>query len=181
MSHSQFQIPGFHRKTLPLLMKNVDKGNYHRSAGSRTAWGAIRALFREPKDNAAQSDIDAVRQGEGRAVSCLLKGPVAPFPRRRRQGTLALSAIGVFWRPSWSLHPKPLMIPRPAQSVEVRAAERSEWNMKKGGKAFGVVPVPEFQVVIARTDVGALELAVPSTDVELVMEVLRQSPSDYLG
>jgi hypothetical protein len=78
------------------------------------------------------------------------------------------------WRPTWGLHRRLIPISEHIRSLEVRQADRSEWNVKKGGKAFGVLPVPEFQVVVCKTDRGELELSVPSTDIELVKTVLSR-------
>jgi hypothetical protein len=60
------------------------------------------------------------------------------------------------------------------QSAEVRQAGRSEWNLKKGGTAFGVIPVPEFKVIVCQTDRGILKLCVPATDVALVRAALMR-------
>jgi hypothetical protein len=77
------------------------------------------------------------------------------------------------WRPYWSLHRRSIPINERMVSVEVREAGRSEWNLKKGGDAFGVIPVPEFQVVVCKTDRGVVELSVPSTDVGRVVTALK--------
>jgi hypothetical protein len=110
---------------------------------------------------------------EARAVSCFLKGSADPYPRRSKQGTLELTRDGITWRPSWSFRRRPIPINEEIRSVDVREAGRSEWNVKKGGNAFGVVPVPAFQVVVCKTDRGTLELSVPSTDMGLVLTALR--------
>lgn len=144
------------------------------SAGTRTGWGAAKARFRTPSDVAAGADQEAFRQGEGRTVSCSLRGSVDPYPRRSRQGVLELTQDGIAWRPTWGLHRRLIPITEHIHSVEVRQAGRSEWNVKKGGKAFGVLPVPEFQVVVCKTDRGELELSVPSTDVGLVKAALSR-------
>ena len=64
-------------------------------------------------------------------------------------------------------------------ALTARQAGRSEWNVKKGGNAFGV-PVLAFQVVVCRTDRGTIYLCVPSTDVGLVLTALRQRLADGL-
>lgn len=142
------------------------------SAGTRTAWGAVRTFFRTPSDGAAASDRDALARGEGRALTCFLKGSVDPYPRRSRQGTLELTRDEITWRASWGIPRRAVPINEHVQSVEVRQADRSEWNVKKGGKAFGVLPVPEFLVIVCKTDRGVLELSVPSADVPLVQAAL---------
>jgi hypothetical protein len=103
----------------------------------------------------------------------MLKGDAPPYPKHPRQGSLELISGQVRWRPSWGLRRKSLLINEPIRSIDVRAAGRSEWNVKKGGKAFGVVQIPEFRVVVAKTDRGLLEFSVPSTDVELVRAALQ--------
>ena len=144
------------------------------SAGTRTGWGAARALFRRPSDAAAEADQEALRGGEALTVSCFLKGSADPYPRRSKQGSLELTPDGIAWRPFWRFQRRLIPIRERVQSVEVREAGRSEWNVKKGGNALGVVPVPEFQVVVCKIDGGVLELTVPGTDVNLVVTALRR-------
>jgi hypothetical protein len=74
-----------------------------------------------------------------------------------------------------------LVIDAPIRSIEVRAAAQSEWNVKKGGKAFGVVPIPEFKVVEATTDAGVVEFAVPIWDVPLVVFALHGDGQEASG
>lgn len=142
------------------------------SAGTRTMWGAAKALFRPPAEADAAADQQAFRDGEGRTVSCFLRGPGAPYPRRLRQGSLKLTRDGISWRPFWSLRRRSIMINERIRSVDVRQAGRSEWNLKKGGNAYGI-PVPELQVIVCQTDRGVLELSVPDTDVGLVVTALK--------
>jgi hypothetical protein len=78
------------------------------------------------------------------------------------------------WRPTWGLRRRPIPITEQINTVEVRQAGRAEWNVKKGGKAFGVLPVPEFQVIVCKTNRGDLELSVPSTDVGLVRAAISR-------
>lgn len=79
---------------------------------------------------------------------------------------------GIAWRPYWSLHRRPIPINERIESIQVRDAGGSEWNVKKGGGIRGI-QVPAFQVVVCKTDRGVLELSVPSTDVALVVTALR--------
>lgn len=144
-----------------------------RSAGTRTGWGAAKALFRRPSDAAFLADQRAFIGGEARSVSCFLKGSADPYPRRSKQGSLELTRDGIAWRPFWGLRRRSIPINEGVRSVEVREPGRSKWNVKKGGNAFGVVPVPAFQVVVCKTDRGILELSVPITDVGLVLTALR--------
>ncbi|MGO8961716.1 MAG: hypothetical protein ACLQFR_30745 [Streptosporangiaceae bacterium] len=122
---------------------------------------------------AAAADQEAFRAGEVRTVSCFLAGSTDPYPRHPRQGKLELTQDRIVWRPFWSVQRTPIAIDKRVHSVEVREAGRAEWNLKKGGNAFGV-PVPEFQVVVCHTDRGVVELSVPSTDVAVVLTALRR-------
>jgi hypothetical protein len=133
----------------------------------------IRAGFRAPSPEAIAADQDALRRGEHLIVACYLKGFEAPYPKRRRGGELELSQEQVCWRASWSLRRGPLVIDTPVRSLDVRAADASDWNLKKGGKAFGLIPIPEIQLIEATTDVGVVEFGVPSWDVPLVTLALR--------
>jgi hypothetical protein len=71
------------------------------------------------------------------------------------------------------------LIDGPIRSVGVRTAGRADWNLKKGGKAFGVFPIPEFKIVEATTDAGVVELGVTSRDVPLVVAALSQREDSY--
>jgi len=57
-------------------------------------------------------------------------------------------------------------------SFATRAADHREPNVKKGGRAFGVV-VPTFTVITCETAVGSFDLVVPSADQPLVEGFLR--------
>jgi hypothetical protein len=78
----------------------------------------------------------------------------------------------VRWRASGGLSRQTLAIDGPIRSVEVREVAQGDWNIKQGGKAFGVLPLPEFKVLVAETDGGLLEFTVPSPDVSLVTTAL---------
>jgi hypothetical protein len=145
-----------------------------RSAGTRTGWGAAKAFFRSPPDSAASADQEAFRQGAGLIVTCFLRGSMDPYPRRSRQGTLQLTRNGIAWRPFWGIRRHLIPINEQVESVAVREAGRSEWNVKKGGNAFSAVPVPKFQVVVCKTDRGVIELSVSTTDVGLVRAALAR-------
>lgn len=152
----------------------ISRSRLQPSSGTRTAWGTIRAGFRSPAQESSLSDLEALRHGEGRVVSCILKGSVPPYPRHPKQGLLELTSGQVSWHPSWTLSRRRLLITKPLAPIEVQNAGRSQWNVKKGGKAFGVVPIPEFKVVVVKTTESLLELSVPMTDVELVTAALQQ-------
>lgn len=114
-----------------------------------------------------------MRQGEARAVSCFLRGTVEPFPRKLKQGRLQLSSGGATWTPFWSLSRKPVAVGLGVERVTTRPADSREPNVKKGGKAFGVVEVPVFVVVTCTSSSGALDLVVPLADEPLVSTYFR--------
>jgi hypothetical protein len=132
----------------------------------------FKALFRAPTPEAMAADQEALRRGEHLIVTCFLSGP-RPYPKGLRQGELELTQEETRWRAFWLPWRAPLVIDAPVRSVDVRAAGQSDWNLKKGGKAFGLIPIPEFKVIEATTDDGVLELAVTSWDVPLVVFALR--------
>lgn len=133
----------------------------------------IRARFRAPSEEAIAADQEALTRGEHVIVTCFLRGPAPWYPSRQRQGELELALEEIRWRSFWSLRRASLVIDAPIRSIDVRAAGRGEWNVKKGGKAFGVIPIPEFKVVEATTDAGVVEFAVTSWDAPLVVSALR--------
>jgi hypothetical protein len=57
--------------------------------------------------------------------------------------------------------------------VVTRPADERESNVKKGGKAFGVVEIPAFVVVTCTGPVGTLDFVVPSADEPLVVGYFR--------
>jgi hypothetical protein len=132
----------------------------------------VRARFRAPSAEAIAADQEALSRGEHLTVTCFLRGPAPSYPTRQRQGELELGPEGIRWRSYWSLGRAPLVIDAPIRSIDVRTAERGEWNVKNGGKAFGVMPIPKFEVVEATTDAGVVEFAVTSWDVPLVVAAL---------
>jgi hypothetical protein len=142
------------------------------SAGTRDIWGVLRAGVRAPSEERIAADQEALRRGEHVIVSCCLRGPAPSYPTRRRQGELELAPEEVRWRSFWSLGGAPLLIDAPIRSIDVRAAGKDEWNLKKGGKLFGVFPIPEFKIIQATTDAGVVEFAVTSWDVPLVVAAL---------
>jgi hypothetical protein len=133
----------------------------------------MRAGFRPPSPAAIAADREALEGGERLIVTCGLRGSAPPYPTRLRQGELELAQEEIRWRAFWSLGRTPLVIDTPIRSIEVRAAEQRERNVKKGGKAFVLIPIPEFKVIEATTDSGAIEFVVPSWDVPLVVFALH--------
>jgi hypothetical protein len=139
-----------------------------RSAGTRTLRDVLKALFRRPTSAQVQSDLDALQLGESRSVSCFLRASFGPYPRRVRQGMLDLTKSSAEWRPFWSLRRRPLQLVLRVESISVRPPGPAEWNVKKGGNAFGVVPVPRFVTIVCKTGEGTVELTVVDVDVPLV-------------
>jgi len=43
------------------------------------------------------------------------------------------------------------------ESISVRPPGPAEWNVKKGGSAFGVVPVPRFLTIVCKTGEGTVD------------------------
>jgi hypothetical protein len=133
-------------------------------------------LFKPPSPAQSQGDLEAVRSGGARKVSCFLRGSFAPYPHRLRQGTLYLSALSAHWEPFWSFNRIPRAITRQVLSVTTRAADYREPNVKKGNGGF--LNVPYFTVVTCETPSGAFDLVVPAVDVPLVTGYFQadQSP-----
>lgn len=123
---------------------------------------------------AGGSDIEAIGQGGGRIVSCFLRGPCDPYPRRLKQGRLTLSGSEATWTPSWSLRRRPLALDATISAIETRPADQREPNVKKGGRAFGAVVIPHWVVVTCSTPSGEMDIVVPSADDRLIAEFFRK-------
>ena len=107
----------------------MDAGQRTRkSAGTHGLIGVLRhpSLMFKPSPEQSQGDLQAVRRGEARTVSCFLRGSFATYPRRLRQGTLYLSALDVHWVPFWSVRRLPQQITGPVLSVTTRPADDRE-------------------------------------------------------
>ena len=146
------------------------------SAGTRSPLGDLAALSRKLRKVSSATDLEAVSRGQGRTVSCFLRGSMPPYPRHVKQGTLRVAAGDVSWRPTWGLRRPTYAIHEKVRAVHFRAPGRAEWNVKKGGTAFGVITIPQFTVIVASTDRGVLEFTVPVIDADLVTTVLRSEP-----
>lgn len=148
----------------------MDAGQRTRkSAGTHGLIGVLRhpsLMFKPPSPEQSQGDLQAVRRGEARKVSCFLRGSFATYPRRLRQGTLYLSALEVHWVPLWSARRLPQQITGPVLSVTTRPADDREPNVKKGGSS--ILNVPSFTVVTCHAPYGAVDLVVPEADARLV-------------
>jgi hypothetical protein len=112
--------------------------------------------------------LSAVKQGEGRIISCFLSGTEDGYPNRRKQGWLIVQSETAKWIPFWSARRQALPLEVRPLRVEVRPADKREPNVKKGGKAFGLLPVPSFVVITCVLDSGSIELVVPGLDQQLV-------------
>ena len=123
--------------------------------------GRRRLLSPPPDPWESLSDVEALRRGESRRVSCWLREPRGRSGRHR-QGELELSATGVSWRP-W-----PNFGIRKARSLfitgvaQVRPADRSDRSLTSPGNPH------LFTLVSCATPTGYLDLLVPTADVPLV-------------
>jgi len=155
----------------------VTRGNTPpKSAGTYGFLDVLRhpsRILRPATPAEGESDIEALRRGESRRVSCFLRGTFGPYPRRLKQGSLELSGLGATWRPFWSFRRTLLSIDIEVASVDTRPADHREPRVNKGGKAFGVVGIPTFVVVTCSTPSGSLDLVVPSADLPLVAGFFR--------
>jgi len=136
--------------------------------------------MRPPSPSESGNDLDAIRAGSARTVSCFLRGNHDPYPGRLAQGRLVLAPDGPSWTPFWSVRRKPVPIGLPVTWLATRAADQREPNVKKGGSVFGVVTVPTFMVITMTTPTATLELVVPQADVPLVTGYFGRSPTQPL-
>lgn len=130
-------------------------------------------VFAPPKASEGSSDIEAVRGGEARRISCFLRGSVDPFPRKLKQGRLQLSHGVADWTPFSSLSRNPVALRFTIQEVSTRPADFREPNVKRGGTVLGVVAVPAFVVVSCAGSLGTVDLIVPSADGPLVYSYFK--------
>jgi len=126
-------------------------------------------IVRRDTARSPDTDIDADRAGEARAVSCFLRGSFSPYPRRLRQGTLNLAGTQATWAPALSVGRRRIAVDSPITSAVSRPADHREPGVKKGGNAFGVLAVPSFVVVECVTPAGQLDFVVPDADEQLVL------------
>ena len=132
-------------------------------------------MIRPPGPSEGRSDIEAVRSGQARQVSCLLRGNFDPYPRRLRQGTLLLSGPVASWTPYWSFKRQPLAVEVTLDAVTTRPADKREGpKVKKGGRRWGVVAIPHFSVVTCTSSLGILDFVVPPADEPLVAGYFRR-------
>jgi hypothetical protein len=141
------------------------KGHIRKAAGS---YGVSDILFRQPgrlfgppKEDAGRPDIEAVRNGEARLVSCFLSGEVHPYPREPKQGNLVLSGTKATWSPFWSRNRPKLEFDAVIESLEPRSPDK-----RRHQHQFGVVSI--------ETQAGRIDLMVPKVDAPLVLDVFQR-------
>jgi hypothetical protein len=135
------------------------------SRGTRGLWDILTFTWLRPPTT---SDIDAVRAGESRVVSCLLRSEVAQLPRKFTVGELHVSKDELVWRRSYRRSDL-RRIPTLDRVMEVRLVSHlSEWNIKRG----------LFKIIAAAGPDGKVEMAVPNGDVHFLRSWIegRQPP-----
>lgn len=151
-----------------------------RSVGTYGPFAVLRhpsRFFRTPVPGDGQPDVEAVRRGESRTVSCFLRAEFGSLPRRLRQGSLTLSPQQATWRPYWSLRRRPVPLGVTIDSIGARLPDHREPFVNRDGKAIGVLAVPGFIVLTCRTASGILDLVVPAVDQPLVEGYLKEKLS----
>jgi hypothetical protein len=104
------------------------------------------------------SDIDAVRAGESRLMSCHLRGDIAQLPRKFTIGKLYVTNNELVWKREYR-HGDVRKIPMLNRVLEVRTVSKlSEWNIKRG----------LFKIIAAAGPDGVVEMAVPNGDVKFL-------------
>jgi hypothetical protein len=141
-------------------------GDGHRSPRVWLSWQTQATRRAAAAHVARMKTLQAHPAVAARKVSCFLRGSLAPYPRRLRQGTLYLSALNVYWEPFWRVRRIPQQITGPFLSITTRPADDREPNVKKGGGS--ILNVPSFAVVTCHTPHGAVDLVVPDADARLV-------------
>jgi hypothetical protein len=145
-----------------------------RSAGSYGPIGVLvhpSRFFKQPPPAASQADLAAVRGGEARRVCCFLRDSSAPL--RLRQGWLYLSSHDAQWKSLWSIRGPARQIVGPFENVWTRPADEREPRLQHGGETHGLVKTPAVVVVTCRKPSGWIDLAVPRSDVPLVVGYFR--------
>src|SRR6266550_2513542 len=91
------------------------------AAGTRNFREVFRSLGRAPSKAAQNDDVEALREGAGRIVSCALRGSRSPYPRRFSHGLLQLTRGQAVWRPYWwSIKRQPINLVERVSRVEPR-------------------------------------------------------------
>jgi hypothetical protein len=131
-------------------------------------------MFGQGIAKGSTKDIDSLLVGESQNVNNFLRGDFGNYPRRLRQGTLTLSPNSASWEPFQRLNQQSIALGEKVLSVTSRPADEREPNIKKGGRAIGVLVVPRFFVVTCKTKSGEIDLVVPSVDEPLVAMFFRK-------
>jgi hypothetical protein len=123
--------------------------------GTRSVWDLLTLTWLRPS---TVSDIDAVRAGESRVMSCHLRSEVAQLPRKFTFGKLYITKDELVWRRKYE-RGQLLNIPTLNRVLEVRTVSHlSEWNIKRG----------LFKIIAAAGPDGRVEMAVPNGDVRFL-------------
>lgn len=123
-----------------------------RARGSRSAWDLLTLKWFSP---ATVSDINAVRAGESRAMTCHLRSEIAQLPRKFTIGKLYVTKDELVWKRDYRRRDF-RKLPTLNRVLEVRTVSHlSEWNIKRG----------LFKIIAAAGPDGLVELAVPNGDV----------------
>lgn len=143
-----------------------------RSAGSRNSRDVLKSVGRAPSFEAKHRDIEAIRNGAALTVACAVRGDAHPFPKRFRHGLLTLQRPLAQWRSYWwALRRRTIVLSQPVRQISTRSRHLpSDWNIASAGVhgPKGLLRSSGFTVLVCTTDRGWFELAVPSTDVDLV-------------
>ncbi|MCP5029828.1 MAG: hypothetical protein GY929_26450 [Actinomycetia bacterium] len=122
--------------------------NYERDAGSRTMLDVL--LFRRGD---VALDRQAVADGDGRKVTCILRSGSDAFPDRFKQGVLHLNRKTARWSAGLGAKGSLIPLPLPVTLRGVRQVERGDRR---------------FEVVELDSPDGSFELKVPAKSVELI-------------
>ena len=129
--------------------------------------------YRPPPIEAGTPDIEAVRNGEARLVSCFLRGENDPYPRKPRQGSLVVSGTKATWTPYWSYVQKEVEL-----NMRVDELERRDPDKREGPRGTRLYPVfARYELVTLRTAKGAIDLIVTKVDAPLVLDVFERRMS----
>jgi hypothetical protein len=124
--------------------------------------GRRRSLSPPPDPWESLSDVEAMRRGESRWVSCWLRQPRGSRKGRYRQGGLELSAAAACWRP-W-----PDFGIRKARALDITGVAEVRPAGRSDGSLTSPVNLHLFTLVRCATPTGYLDLFVPTADVPLV-------------
>jgi len=105
--------------------------------------------------------------GDTVEVTCHLRSQIPSLPATFTYGVLVIAPAGLTWR-RWMHASDVRAVPAMTAIDEIRTpAGRGEWNIKRRA----------FRVIRASGPLGVAELAVPTSDVRRVRDVLTRSLS----